>query len=321
MLATAVVAEIALRVAGNAYLRRLHVQQSTRYTRSPGAINIVALGESSTAGLWVEPELSYPAQLQRLLREQHPGREINVIVPPHVGQNTSHMANRIASYLELYRPRLVIVMAGTNNEWSLAESNLGRFLDGDSPERLRVKIALGLSQLRLYKVARFGYLKLTAASDSDEQTKLVRKQSRDHYPWGAPEFTPYPPEEWVYSFARSNRTAFVALWRADIDSILSSTHQFGAAALLMTYHAPPAYLPLSEWESMADRHHVPLVRNDVVFAELLRTESPEEYLLHDGWHPSAKGYAVIARNAHGAITELDLLNLSPQTPRDDDADL
>src|SRR5262249_18432542 len=61
--------------------------------RIPGSINIVCLGESTTAGLWIRFEDSYPKQLERVLREFYRTNAINVIVPPHIGQNTSQMAN------------------------------------------------------------------------------------------------------------------------------------------------------------------------------------------------------------------------------------
>jgi hypothetical protein len=139
VLASLVVVEIGLRVAGHLYLKRLHVHHAKRFAASPDACNIVALGESSTAGLWVEKSKSYPRQLRGLPRKKHPGIEINVFVPPHVGQNTSQMANRVEDYMRVFSPRIVIIMAGANNHWSWAESHIGRFLEYSGFDRLRVR--------------------------------------------------------------------------------------------------------------------------------------------------------------------------------------
>jgi len=51
-------------------------------SRIQGSINIVCLGESTTAGLWVKFEDSYPKQLERVLRDFYRTNAINVIVPP-----------------------------------------------------------------------------------------------------------------------------------------------------------------------------------------------------------------------------------------------
>jgi hypothetical protein len=117
-------AEAALRAAGRLYLRNLYVTSFQSLDPRPGDVNVLCLGESSTAGLGVDPAESYVGQLQALLRDFYDEPRIRTIVPPHVGQNTSQMANRIGDYLGLYTPRLVLVMAGYNNEWSLAESHV-----------------------------------------------------------------------------------------------------------------------------------------------------------------------------------------------------
>src|SRR5215467_4016193 len=123
-----VIIEISLRLVGFWYLANFYRELGAA-SRIQGSINIVCLGESTTAGLWVKFEDSYPKQLERALREFYRTNAINVLVPPHIGHNTSQMANRIHHYLERCRPRLLIVMAGANNEWVLAESNITLFFD------------------------------------------------------------------------------------------------------------------------------------------------------------------------------------------------
>ncbi|MFH1878349.1 MAG: hypothetical protein ABH883_06040, partial [Candidatus Omnitrophota bacterium] len=82
------VIEIVLRIAGYFYLNRLYTGSFlSRFNNADTDINIVCLGESSTAGLWVSWKDSYPKQLQRKLRFFYHNDNIKVIVPPHVGQN------------------------------------------------------------------------------------------------------------------------------------------------------------------------------------------------------------------------------------------
>src|SRR5258706_12817861 len=160
VLAILIVVEVGLRIAGFFYLRHLYARQPV-----PGGINVVCLGESSTEGLWVDPADTYPWQLQELLRRQYPKQDIAVIVPPHVGQNTSQIANRTADYMERYHPRLVVVMVGINNEWALRESNIGKFVRGK--DSFGVKTRIALEELRVYKLLRYCYMQLSAHNRDD----------------------------------------------------------------------------------------------------------------------------------------------------------
>jgi lysophospholipase L1-like esterase len=301
VLALALVAEVGLRLAGAVYLRRLQPDPPG----PPDEVRIVCLGESSTAGLWTHFEDAYPAQLERALRSAWPDSRIRVVAPPHIGQNTSQIANRIGGYLRTHRPRLVIVMSGYNNEWSLAESHVGRFLEGSRAESLRVRGLVALDGLRLFRVARWAWLKATLPTDA--------RYLRDNrgYAWGAAERARYPPAEGVYDFALRQRPAFVKLWRHDVGEIVRRSREAGARALLMTYHINPSYLPGTEMAALAQAEGVPLVRNDETFAPFVQDRAIERYLFHDGWHPNERGYALIAGGAFRAIVRDDLLGLGP----------
>lgn len=152
-------AEIALRVTGDLYLRKLYVHKYAYLKPSPENIVVLCLGESTTAGLWVDWQDSYPAQLKAMLQKEYPSKKIYVIVPPHVGQNTSQVSNRIKHYINLYQPHLIILMVGVNNRYSLAESHVGQFIRLDRIDTLKVKSLIWLNSLRSFKMARYLYLK------------------------------------------------------------------------------------------------------------------------------------------------------------------
>jgi len=142
------IVEIGLHITGDMYVRQkfstvqraiessgLKTAHTNNNTASGKAgqeepTNIIALGESSTAGLWVDQPQSYPAQLEMMLQERYPEKNIRVFVPLHVGQNTSQVANRIEQHIATYDPKLIILMVGYNNEWSLSESHITRFVTG-----------------------------------------------------------------------------------------------------------------------------------------------------------------------------------------------
>src|SRR3989344_2376168 len=127
------IAEIGLRITGDIYVRQKisNVQRTIESSRLKTAhtndntasgktgqeepTNIIALGESSTIGLWVDRPSSYPAQLEMMLQEQYPEKHIRIFVPPFIGNNTSQVANRIEQHIETYDPKLIILMVGYNN--------------------------------------------------------------------------------------------------------------------------------------------------------------------------------------------------------------
>ena len=47
---------------------------------------------------------------------------------------------------------------------------------------------------------------------------------------------------------------------------------------------------------MAEALTLPLVRNDILFDDLIEKDQAQDYLLDDNWHPNRKGYYLIAEN-------------------------
>jgi lysophospholipase L1-like esterase len=303
VLLVAAAAEIGLRVVGGSRTRTAVVFP----TPTPEFV-VLCLGESSTAGLWVAADDAYPRQLERALGAVLGESRVRVVVPPDIGQNTSHLANRIRSYLQLYRPRLVVVMAGHNNEWSLGESHVFRFLPLVSPgpsvtRLLRARTVTLLEDLRLFRVARAFYMR-----GSGRWVPAVLSQN-ENYGWGDPEFTEFPPEPWILEFAAANRPAFTEMWRSDLRTIAREARQGGAAVLLMTYPIASAFPPVEESVRLAREEGVSLVRNDETFQAFRQDGRLDRYLFHDGWHPNEKGYAVVAGNVLREIQARDLLGL------------
>ena len=300
-----VIVETGLRLVGFWYLANFY-RELDAASRMQGSINIVCLGESTTAGLWVKFEDSYPKQLESALREFYRTNAINVIVPPHIGQNTSQMANRIHHYLERYRPRLLIVMAGANNEWSLAESNITMFLDKHTfgVAVLKIKLIVLLDSLRTFKVLRHGYSALAAWASHDHVAQNWQSV------WAHPEYTRFPPDASVWSFAGKHPAPFVDLWRHDVRTIIRTAKASGVQVLLMTYPLNPTYLRQpTEWNRLAREEDVALLRNDVIFRALAQQGTLDQYLSHDHWHPNERGYKLVTGNVLDFITGHDTLEL------------
>lgn len=295
-----IAAEVALRLTGGWYLRTHYYQP--RAQQIAGKEVIVCLGESSTAGLWCQFEDSYPKQLERLLNERFHTDRFLTVVPPHIGQNTSQIANRVESYIQLYHPRLIIVMSGVNNLWALGESSAGRFFSGSWRQTLPLRLSIALDRSRLYKVLRYGVARAGVRPADDAARQRLYLQALGH-----PALMDWPAaqREAVSDLARRYQMeAFLEAWRYDMRRLIRTARQHHVGVLVMTYHLP-GFPPVEEFVRMADAEHVPLVRNDLAFAALRQAPDyrEENYLLHDHWHPNARGYRLIAEGALAGIGE------------------
>ncbi|MFH1519185.1 MAG: hypothetical protein ABIE75_01250 [Candidatus Omnitrophota bacterium] len=234
---------------------------------------------------------------------------VSVIVPPHVGQNTSQVSNRIKHYLKLYKPRLIVLMVGCNNTWSFAESHIIRFLDSANPETLRIKLLLTLDNFRLFKGLRYLYQRLINGA------RLFSTKTYLKFISGHPEYVLEQTQIWAGSFTDVNKEAFRRLWKYDLRKIIKEAKRHDAKVILMTYHINPTnYLSVSDYVSMAQEQEVLLIRNDQSFEPLIRNETVNSFLLYDDWypdkhwHPNKKGYAIIAENIFEQIKNNKLLN-------------
>jgi acyl-CoA thioesterase-1 len=81
-----------------------------------GALRIVAVGSSSTTGLWVlSADATYPQVMRRELAALRPGAQIEVVNSGRIGDTISGTLARLQTDVLAYRPDLVIWQLGTND--------------------------------------------------------------------------------------------------------------------------------------------------------------------------------------------------------------
>jgi hypothetical protein len=92
-------------------------RESAAAARRPetGELVVLCVGDSHTFGFGVEPQEAYPVQAEEILRRHGVrARFINAGTP---GRNSSQVREVLQPMLERYRPQVVIVWAGANNQW------------------------------------------------------------------------------------------------------------------------------------------------------------------------------------------------------------
>jgi acyl-CoA thioesterase I len=81
-----------------------------------GALRIVAVGSSSTTGLWVlSPDATYPGVMRRELAALRPAAQVEVINSGRIGDTVSGSMARFQNDVLAYAPDLIIWQLGTND--------------------------------------------------------------------------------------------------------------------------------------------------------------------------------------------------------------
>jgi lysophospholipase L1-like esterase len=114
--------------------------------RDGSSVRVLCIGDSHTFGTGVARDEAYPARLQHAFDELQPGRYsvLNLGVP---GMSTTQLKHRLPAYAARYNPEVLIVWAGINNLWNLAEI--------DDPEATwRTWLTARLHALRIYRFVR-----------------------------------------------------------------------------------------------------------------------------------------------------------------------
>ena len=111
-----------------------------------GEFRIICVGDSNTYGAGVRRDEAYPARLKAILNHGSSRDSIEVINLGVPGTNSAQLANRLAEYVDVYEPDLVIVLIGVNDFWNPAEME---FRADRSWSQL---LHAGLMRSRLYRL-------------------------------------------------------------------------------------------------------------------------------------------------------------------------
>ncbi len=114
LLLLAVFLEVALQVAA-----RFAPNRAGKW-RAGASIRVLCVGDSHTFGSGVAEQEAYPAQLQATLDERSEGTwsVINLGLP---GMSTAQVRGRLPVQIARYRPDVVVLWAGVNDEWNSAD--------------------------------------------------------------------------------------------------------------------------------------------------------------------------------------------------------
>jgi hypothetical protein len=107
--------EGAIRLAALVLPTQLERARSASASLGSDETTILCIGDSHTYGVGVSAEEAYPSQLERALRRHGvKARIVNAGIP---GRNTGQLLEALPASIARYRPQIVIMWAGANNQW------------------------------------------------------------------------------------------------------------------------------------------------------------------------------------------------------------
>jgi len=284
-----------------------------------GQLRVLALGDSFTYGQYVDPSLSYPAQLQGLLAREH-GRSWEIVNDGVPGRSPTMILHQLEPLLQQHRPDLVVLLAGYNvNDGDILAY---RSEHGDGPQgaaRALITTKQLLSRLRSFRVLRFVVIRGLGGLPSVGEAyrpggmdlfdfrsyQLVNQQALSrlvgaiqgrgiplvlmNYPQAPLAPNGISPDEYYYVIYAGHLSPPPL---TDADYLLPRSH-------------PREMAINGVIRQVAAYHDVPLVDHFARFSEL---PDAGAWFIPDDEHPNGRGYGLMVDELSGRLVELGLLS-------------
>jgi len=187
------VLEISLRIVGSIYA---NLSESDKGNIGDAAKTILCIGDSVTFGIGAPGDLSYPAQLQKLLNESNPESKYSVINRGWPAQNTAQILMRLKKWLQEFKPDIVTILIGAQNQANYY--GYGEYLQKERNQKRGFFLSIHdrLDRIRIYKFLRllfrdgveksqfsfYPHAQLDGSTSESEGNHDKQKKSPDYSP-------------------------------------------------------------------------------------------------------------------------------------------
>lgn len=264
-------------------------------------VRILCLGDSNTYGLYLEPNESWPAQLETIWNATDAPPRIQVFNLGYPGTNSSKILSDLARMLETFRPDVTIVMVGVNDFWTLPV---------DVPPESQPRNPIVRFTKRHSRLYRLGHMLARARLTED---LVVRQEENKPRAWESRAEASFGGERFELGFTKNPEAEEVTKmeWAAalirNLEEIVRRARNGGTKLLLMSYHVQV------NWEFNTTANHAiqlvalktgtPLVKLQTAFASRCPDAGCSKYLFRDG-HPNAAGYRLVAEEVSEKLKTL-----------------
>lgn len=281
---------------------------------------IITIGDSVTAGQGTAPRYSYPRQLETLLDEWNPGQDFAVINHGVFAMNSSRAASFLPRWIQEDKPDLIVVMAGCNNAWNYANSNVEKLgLDDRAGWR---KAADHFRTYRFLRVALKGVQTPGPGADVVAPGSDPRLVSMDISPSVSFRVDSTSATLERQKTILKDSTKLTALLLHDLAAMKKAADEGGVNMLVMTYpFLPPYFDHRGTVRAFAADNTIPIADNFSVFQAVKKLRPELDLFSSDRGHPNAAGYRVVAGNIYDVMyRDTARYGLTMQPPRDPLAD-
>jgi lysophospholipase L1-like esterase len=256
---------------------------------SENVVRVLCLGDSNTYGLGLEPQESYPAQLEALWAERVGSPRLEVYNLGFPGTNSSRLVRDLPDLLDRLAPDVILLMVGVNDYWT-------RELAVEEPGDASVWQQMA----RHSRVRRLYWLLRARLEPPPSFTRDPRP-----FPAEGPRRMAVGGRSFDVDFERAEpgEHGNSASLRANLLRLVELGRERGAEVVLISYPAWSSFYPHASRviQRAAALAKTPFVDVATVFHSRCREQTCPELLFADG-HPNAAGYGVVAETL---VQELD----------------
>lgn len=273
-----ILTEFSLRLFGFFYTKRVANLYSAS-KKNNAKITILAVGESTTGGMWAENK-SYPLQLQDMLNAYLQCSCASVYIHSMAGANTSGLLSQFDQKLLEYKPDVVLFMAGVNDRYYLAYNIDAIFLETYFKENKKIydayiTLTRLLNEIRLFRLLKLIYTSFTLPKTTyldliEEKGDMSISRARQ-------------------DFAERHGEFIDTITKKNIEKMVDITRMNKSIPIILTYHKAWINTVLKQ---IAAEKNVIFVDNEPPF----KKELWKYVFKRDGWHPNEEGYKIIAEN-------------------------
>lgn len=170
ILISLLIIEFSLRIGGYFFQLQAKKGEITKKLNRVSVDSLVVLcaGDSNTFGAGAKNGYSYPEQLQKLLDGEKLKYTVYNLGEP--GMNSSTLLLELPGWIELYRPRIVVLLIGANDLWNFKNSNYYLFRKDKGTYLYRLESFL--FKLRTYKLLKLLMMNINKLVSGQKEKSL-----------------------------------------------------------------------------------------------------------------------------------------------------
>lgn len=264
---------------------------------------VLAVGDSNTFGLYLEPEWSYPAQLEARWNARFPDHAIEVLNLGYPGMNSFRVLDNMDAMLRKFRPDVVLLTVGVNDiltpaeEVDAAERSLGARLVGALRRHSRLYHLVHMVRQSRSEPPEVEIRRRNVEWDDDATRRLAEMMEfKDANRGGEGDEVMSADGETFVVIKPGAPANDVASLYDNLEKIHAIVDGHGADLYLLTYAASQSYYARSNRETRryAADHPVKLVDVARAFEPHCPRHGPCPALFFGDLHPNMAGYGVVA---------------------------